>query len=450
MATNTNFPTSIKATQYYLHRSYIPTYYWIYVFLEQWLASAVFRNDSSRVFMASNDYAFRRRFELTDMSQNYDDIDASHLRFPFANYWPLNTGWVADKRPAANTAPLVYLGIYEGNTKIRAAAVTHDIPVQLYFDREDDARLAYDRLFFYTYNEHYYSTDIPYGSYGRHPDGTISPGNILKLPINIVLEGLSFNPQFKEKDWLQQNRIFVIQATFKCRSYSIFPPEQPDYTQDIDSSEFDGEYDDGVVSYYPVEDVILNVLDKSWNIEVYDTDFPRPGKSGTIYVKSELPEGIIESEEAQNIPKIYRYYIWNPLIVKEDMNNGDYELYDPCKIDANSIRVYRKSSENTIVINKLFFEAKDASSGTLKWDVADESLEYLSKIRLTIDSYKESIELDSSIKEYNLNNLLPNTQYYAYVEFVAIDGTITKLRVSFKTWNQVKESNPNSLVGVTW
>lgn len=449
MSINTNLPTTVKATQYYLHRSYVPTYYWIYIFLEQWIASAVFRNDTSRVFMASDDYAFRRRFELTDMSKSYDEIDASHLRFPFANYWPLNTGWEADKRTAANPAALVYLGVYEGNTRIRASAVTHTIPVQFYFDREDDARMAYDKLFFYTYNEHYYSTEIPYGSYGRYPDGASAPGNALSLPVNITLEGITFNPSFKESDWLKQNRIFVVQAKFKCRSYAIFPPNQPDYTTDINSTEFESEYDDGVVSYYPVEKVILSLTDNAWDIEVYNTEFPRPGKTGVLYVRSDLEEEI-ESDEARLIPSTNRYFIWNPLIKKQDATDGDYELYDPCKLSASSIQVYRKTSENTIIINKFFFEASDSTSGTLKWDVEDDCVQYIEKIRLILDTTKEPVELNSDIREYSLSRLTSNTQYYVYIEFVSTDGTITKLCTSFKTWNQKKEKNPNSLVGVSW
>ena len=154
-----SFNVDASVSKYYIHSSYIPTYYYVYIFIEQWLAANIFRNDLSRVFMASNDYAFRRRFELTDMSENYEDIDASSLRFPFGNYWAQNTGWKVDDRPAANTAAQVYEGLYLGTTKVRAVNVTLPVGIQLYFDREDDARLAYDRLFFYSFNRHFYSTE---------------------------------------------------------------------------------------------------------------------------------------------------------------------------------------------------------------------------------------------------------------------------------------------------
>ena len=109
----------LRASQYYVHNSYINSYYHIYKYIEKWFASQIFRNDTSRVFLASDDFCFRRRFELTDTSKDFETLDFESLRFPFANYWPLNTGWQADSRFAANPAALVYDGIYIGNTKIR-------------------------------------------------------------------------------------------------------------------------------------------------------------------------------------------------------------------------------------------------------------------------------------------------------------------------------------------
>lgn len=434
----------IIASQFYCHRSYVPTYYWVYIFLEQWLASTVFRNDTSRVFMASNDYAFRRRFELTDMSQSYDDIEASSLRFPFANYWPHNTGWVADDRIAANTAPLVYLGIYEGNTKIKAASVTHTIPVQFYFDREDDARLAYDTLLFYTYNEHYYSTEIPYGTNSTYEDGSFSPGNTLNLPVNINLKGLTFNPSFKEKDWLTSNRIFVISAEFECRSYIITPPAQPVYTVDTSSTFEDNNYQDDIVSYYPVEDVIFNMVNKTWDIATYEggkNNFPDKGKTSTLYVDSSLTEDTKESLEAQSILPSNRYWIWNSL-------KGDYELFNPYEYDANSFRLYQKVSRSIIEVDSLYFKGDTSTTGDFKWAV--NNIDQLQEIQITLDNLKEVITLDPTSTDYRITNLVPNSLYYAYFTFISKDGTPTKLRVEFKTRKEYTDSNANSLVGLTW
>ena len=215
----------IKASQYYIYRSYVSTYYYVYMRLEEWLKEIIFRNDESRTFLASDEYAFRRRFELTDTSKNYNDVEASSLQFPFANYWPLNTGWQPDTRIVANPAALVYAGIYEGDTKIRAASVSLPISITFYYDREDDARMAYEKLLFYTYNEHYYDIDVPYA------------GNTLGIPFILRVNNLRFNPTFNETDWLNKNRIFTISVEFDIRTYVLYPPEQPDYDVDLDADD---------------------------------------------------------------------------------------------------------------------------------------------------------------------------------------------------------------------
>lgn len=449
MASTQNIPAKILATKYYYHKSYVPTYYWVYMFLEKWVASTTFRNDTSRVFMSSDDYAFRRRFELTDMSKDYNDIEASSLRFPFANYWPLNSGWKADNRPAANTAAMVYLGMDVGNTHLRTSAVTLTIPVQFYFDREDDARMAYDRLFFYTFNEHYYSTDVTYGAYGRYPDGSYSNGSTLALPVNISIKNLLFNPSFKESDWLKKNRIFVIKADFECRSYIIFPPDQPDYTVDTTTREFEESYNDGIVSYYPVEDVILNMVNKTWDVEVYKTkdDFPSPGKSTTLYVESQLDlskEDLMKGKErniVRPIPPSKIYWRWNEF-------KKDYELGDPVNLSASSTRVYKALDEKTLLISRLAFESDSATSGNIVWNV--ENPEYLENISICIDSLSEEIQLDKGVTSYKIKNLVPNSAYKIYITFTNVEGVPTKLTLNFYTRKELQDKNLNSLVGITW
>lgn len=241
----------LSAQQYYIHRNYYNSYYYVYKALEDWIANNIFRQDVSRVFLASSNYAFRRRFELTDMSRNFEEIEVSHLNFPFASYWPLNTGWSADDRIAGVNAAMVYGGIYVGDTKIRAISSTLSIPTTLYFDREDDARLAFEILYFKQINEHYYNIDMPFGD------------NTLGLPINMKLTGLQFNPSTTEEDWLKNNRIFLVQVNFDIRTYVIQVPIQPRYDLSLDVNGFlsDGSvYDPGIERYYLTEEVINNIF----------------------------------------------------------------------------------------------------------------------------------------------------------------------------------------------
>lgn len=213
--------TEATAQRFYKHDSFVQGYYSLYIALERWLSNVVFRQDISRIFLASNEYAFRRRFELTDPSQAYNTINASSLQFPFANYWPNNTGWQPDNRPAANPAAMVITGLSHQSRLLRAMAVTTSIMTTFYFDREDDARLAYEALLWKSFREQFMYTTIAWRD------------EQLGLPLNIKIQNLAFNPDFKENDWLTQNRIFTVVAELELRSYSLQPPIQPAYTSSV-------------------------------------------------------------------------------------------------------------------------------------------------------------------------------------------------------------------------
>ena len=389
----------IAASQYYVHYSYVPGYYYLYKALENWLAERLFRNDKSRVFCASNDYAFRRRFELTDTSQNYKDLEVSSLRFPFANYWPQNNGWQVDTRPAANTAALIYIGIYEGTTKIRAAAGAITVPTTFYFDREDDARMAYERLYFYTYNEHNYSTEA------------IFSNQILELPMIITVSNLRFNPSYNETDWLKQNRIFIVSVDMVLRSYILYPPKQPNYDVFVNSAglltdkdgnlinpegnyETDGEgfygsyYDDGSESYYPTEEVIL----------------------------------IMQS-----------YY----------------------GLDLESIKVNGTVDESTIEVNQLYIDNISTDSATVKWDI--DNVDQITSMEISYRDLKEFITVNPEMKEYQLSDLSPGSIYNVYIRIKDKFGTVKKLGRTFETLedNSLNYENAdgtptNSLVGISW
>lgn len=444
-----SFNVDASVSKYYIHSSYIPTYYYVYIFIEQWLAANIFRNDLSRVFMASNDYAFRRRFELTDMSENYEDIDASSLRFPFGNYWAQNTGWKVDDRPAANTAAQVYEGLYLGTTKVRAVNVTLPVGIQLYFDREDDARLAYDRLFFYSFNRHFYSTEANIA------------GNRVGLPMNLQLDDLTFNPSFKESDWLKQNRIFVLTFTMNVSTYILNPPKQPDYTHDdTDLSD----YDDGNEQYYIVNDVILNFWNKSSNIKVETycgTDlFPPKGKSDVFYVDSLTPEDKkgYDTDPVTRRPKIYK---WNPNFTMDETGKsiGGYEEVNTqtlIDIDIASIGVDGSIARGSVDVTLLRVANTEVNSATIEWDYSEEyDTSNVDRITISIDDMKTWTEVPVDAKSFTLENLEEGKHYIAYVSFYDKDGSVKKLYLEFATLvsssslaNRVLPNN--SLVGLKW
>ena len=459
----------LKAAQYYVHNSYVNSYYHIYKYLEKWFSSNIFRNDPSRVFLASDDYCFRRRFELTDTSKDFETLDFESLRFPFANYWPQNTGWKADTRYAGNTAGLVYEGIYVGNTRVRAASGILDIPVTIWFDREDDARFAYDRLYFYSFNEHNDSVNVPFGRSDTLDDeNALSQShNILGLPMVLMLKDLQFNPQFKETDWLRKQRVFVVKCTAEMRTYAIYPPEQPNYDISVnpDGTLSDGGvYEDGISFYYIVDDVILSLSQgEETKVQTYDAGFdpitqeykgtkrfPEVGEYGVVYIDSycEL-EDLGKNRSLMSKPDNWRLYVWDEI-------NNRYIIPD-YDVDCHAIRYNGTYEPSTIDVTKFdYITDVKPFSNTITWSFGEgTSPDDIERMELHLIGYKEIVYLDAHSGSYTLEGLKSNSQYYGYVLFVAKDGTSKKIMINFVTpmskEDEIERTGSlNSLIGITW
>ena len=461
----------LAARQYYIHKSYVNSYYHIYKYIEKWFASNIFRNEPSRVFLASDEYCFRRRFELTDTSKNFETLDFESLRFPFANYWPLNTGWKADSRFAANPAPLVYEGIYVGNTKVRAASGVMDVPITLWFDREDDARFAYDRLYFYSFNEHNDSVNVPYGrSDTLNNNGTFSQNtNVLGLPMVLEIKDLQFNPQFKETDWLKKQRLFIIKCTVQMRTYLIYPPEQPseDLSLNPDGTLSDGGvYEDGISFYYIVDDVILNLSKgKESKVQTFDAGFnedeqsysgtkrfPEVGERGVVYIDShmDMNNPILDDKGnvMHNLP-LTRMYIWDE--INEKYISPEYGL------DCHSIRWNGAYEPSMLDITKLDYITKVTSfTNEISWEYGENlSPDDMESIELHLMNYKDITTIDPKSLSYKLEGLKSNSQYYGYMLFISKSGDSKKFIINFVTPMSredelARQGTLNSLVGITW
>lgn len=398
----------VQAKQFYVHHSHVPGYYYLYKALEKWLADRLLRQDTSRVFCASPTYAFRRRFELTDTSRNFKDIGVTSLDFPFISYWPSNSGWTHEERIAANPAALIYTGIYEGNTKIRAAAGNINIPITLYYDRDSDSRLAYEKLYFYTYNEHYYETDAIYAN------------QTLKLPMVITLNNLQYNPQYTEADWLRQNRIFPITVNINLRSYIIYPPNQPRYDLSVNSAGL--------------------LVDKDGNLVNPDGEY------------------LTGLENAEDEGLFYGYYddgspaYW--LTEEAILNMKDWD-----GLTLDQVRVNGSIEESNIEINLLAIEDVTKNGFTLRWEI--NNLDQVEKMEFRYKGM-DYIEVDPALGVYEVTGLEPDSTYNLYINIYSKDGSIKRLGrtvntessdttiIGDKVSTEGSDAPSNSLVGLSW
>lgn len=208
---------------YYNKHNWVNTTELLAISLESFFTDNLFKGDLSRAVYATADYAYRRRFELLDTSRNFENIEASSLQFPFMSY-RIEDNWkpITDKRIFS----LEESGVASasGLANLRIIQVENTVNILLHFDREDDARMAYDKLAFMGSNKRWVTQKVTYQF------------DSLDIPFRFLVDSnkISFSPKIQENDWLKENRLFILSLEVDVNSMILFPPEQ--YSDDTDFS----------------------------------------------------------------------------------------------------------------------------------------------------------------------------------------------------------------------
>ncbi len=201
---------------YYNKHNWINTTEIAAVSLESFFTNKLFKQDLSRAVYSTSEYAYRRRFELLDSSRNFENIEASSLQFPFMSY-RIEDSWnpIPQKRVYSLESFGELAASLLGN--LRVVQVENKIKILFHYDREDDARLAMDKLFFLSRTKWTLTTEVTSYRFDK-----------LNVPIRISIDAnsLTLNPKIKETDWLKQNRLFIISVDVLLESLILYPPEQ--------------------------------------------------------------------------------------------------------------------------------------------------------------------------------------------------------------------------------
>lgn len=184
-------------------------YYALQITFEKYICANIFRGDLTRILFASNDYAFRARYEQQDRSTSYDG--ASSLRLPFANYW-YEGYFEPDDRTASRNTWQSLVGIVDGQYQIRSRPVKAVLTSTFYFSADAEARVAYDNLkWLFVPRSVILASEVRFRN------------TVIPLPFVLDLENIQFNPSFNESQWLKNNRIIPFTANFSVRTYLLNP-----------------------------------------------------------------------------------------------------------------------------------------------------------------------------------------------------------------------------------
>jgi hypothetical protein len=183
--------TEYQSSKYYPREVFVDIHQVACLSMEQFLSDVAFKKDTTRVVYSTEDICFRKRVELMDLKNGFDEssVNITNLNLPFASYYQ-SEGWTEDDRIASQQATEMVIGYYDRQTftNLKCMAVKATYDTTAFFSRFDDARLFYELMM---WEKNPYHPIWMYGCVEWY-------GVQLLVPAFTTIEKIELNPGYKE------------------------------------------------------------------------------------------------------------------------------------------------------------------------------------------------------------------------------------------------------------
>lgn len=200
----------IPVQTYYNQDKFSNTFYLILIAIETYFSKNLFREDLTRVFYASEKYAFRQRLNLLAKS-GVDSVN--ELQLPFMSYFR-EGNWKIDTRAAVQNATAALAGFPEALISyqlLRFLQVMTTFTCVCFANSDVDAQLMHETLLW---------IQQPAPKQFRFPSMDYL-GASFDIPVTFAIENIVFNPDTTEKDWLVKNRVIPIKFDLIVKSVAF-------------------------------------------------------------------------------------------------------------------------------------------------------------------------------------------------------------------------------------
>lgn len=196
-------PTSYYyGSKYRTNNFFFNSIYSLDIELEKKFADVLFYGDLSRIIYASPEYNFKERGRKNE----------SNLNLPFMSYWLNVISDETDRKLFSNQINVdgLDLGLTAANIKPQITPLHLEYDALVFFSQDRDLKYAS-----YLINKLHSNENVVY--YYLQVDGTET---VVKIPAFLTYD-VSYNPEFKEQDWLEENKIMSIAMTWNIDTLQL-------------------------------------------------------------------------------------------------------------------------------------------------------------------------------------------------------------------------------------
>jgi len=191
---------------YYSSSSFLNVVYAMDIAIENHFAKMLFESDLSRIIYSSNALSMRKRARGKSWSDSL---------LPFMNYrmTGIRKG-IQDDRGWGSYLVNTGFPIEEIGRRIKVSPVTVSYESTLWFHQPLDTMIANERVIWEAHLEKF----IPFSITISSEDGESQADLSLK---GRILYDETYNPEYTDKDWLEQNKIESIALNFEMETLSL-------------------------------------------------------------------------------------------------------------------------------------------------------------------------------------------------------------------------------------
>lgn len=189
----------------HLDNNFINSIYSLDIAVELYFASLFFNNDLTRIVYSSNEYCFRKRANQSDKSET---PVWNNVNLPFFNYYLTGTSDPTSRPWYSHYALINGIYIDELGFNIQINPVKFTYEATIWFSTDYDMKYALIPL----YRDNNTESKIQF-------DVQVDNQTLSCLGINHY--SITYNPAYKESDWLEKNKIRSISLDFNIDTFLL-------------------------------------------------------------------------------------------------------------------------------------------------------------------------------------------------------------------------------------
>lgn len=400
-------------------KSYIDLRLSVQTCIADFLAQTFFGKDFSRVIYTNPEYAFRKRIERQANGIQGENIFLTDLKLPFCSF-NLNGAPQIIKSVSASE----WRGYYDETIEHRMHFINtlQKCTVQFYFNRSDDATVAFDIA------QRESLSEYPI----RYIQEVFWRNTTLQIPIWLTLKNLKAgNESFNESEWLERNHMFAITFDLEVEVARLHIHKGLNAVQLPFKWHATGNpdtWEDGEPAYY-VQKCVLMWANKAMGIDI------------------SCPE-----EPTKEAEEVYEALIKNPQLAPADqMTLKQIQSVLPNEYTAEIVEGYFKDTTK-IAFNRLAYvpekttiDEKGEVTAWIDFIVKPSTYQYWDYTEVVVPSRsKGTIKVKNCKDKYvQIDGLHPNSKYYIWFIAHDIEGNFATIPLEFTTPVWEKETVPS-------